>query len=208
MGRKSKLRQLRAKGPEAELILHVQEIASGYEDSVCVGPVDGDWSVMTVTRQNAHLVPEVLQRWVPPLSCTPQHLHPVFVDRSPVTGKWRVVLIGRDGLEVLDVFNDRLKALRSAQNAQEVFGAYHLSMVSRSSCYWASMVMKYAMEDADEGIESGDEVIAEFRDSGEGDGFRELQAGHNLCPQHVGHIVNELRLAGVHVRAAAPGAAS
>lgn len=203
MGRKSKLRQRRGKDPhQSQLFLHVQDVATNYGEPVCIGPVGGDWSVIAVTRENAHLVPEALQRWVPPLDCKPRHHHPVFVDRSPVTGKWRVVMIGMDGLEVLDMFNDRLKALRSAQNAQEVFGACHRSMVSPLSSCWASMVMKYGEKDTAAGIESDDAVIAELRDRGKGDGFREVKTDSSLSPGLVGQLVNELRVAGVHVRTA------
>lgn len=221
MGRNSKLRRQRRDDPQGprrkvgdyvdadgQLILHAQQAATGYGEPVCVGPIDGDWSSIAVTRQNPQRVPEAMQRWVPPLDCDPLHLHPVFVDLSAVSGKWRVVLMGMDRLRILDVFIGRAAALRSAQIAQEVFGECHGYIAAASPDRWRELLLQYGAKGRAEGLAGDDEVIAELSDSGLGDGFRVMRATGSVPLERVAGLVDELRVEGVHVRTPGPADAS
>lgn len=137
--------------------------------------------------------------WVPPTrsNAALAYRHPVWVQRSSWSGKWAVTLLASTGAHVLDVFHGLADALRSAQNAQVVFGAAPAT-TDADTAAWLRLLEVCAAEDAAAGIASDDEVIARA-EPGE-HGFRVLNGTGAIPDDRMPLVVDAMRQGGMHVR--------
>lgn len=138
-------------------------------------------------------------RWVPPTrpNAALTYRHPVWIQRSSLSGKWAVMLQASTGDHVLDVFHDLADALRSAQNAQVVFGTTPAT-VDADGSDWLELLQAYGAADAASGIDSDDEAFAATEPGDHG--FRVLNGTGVIPPDRLGLAVDAMRQAGIHVR--------
>jgi hypothetical protein len=138
-------------------------------------------------------------RWVPPThpKAALTYRHPVWIQRSSLSGKWAVTLQASTGDHVLDVFHDLADALKSAQNAQVVFGTAPAT-VDADAPAWLNLLQCYGAADATSGIDSDDEAIAATEPGDHG--FRVLNGTGAIPPDHLGLVVDAMRQSDIHVR--------
>jgi hypothetical protein len=186
---------------KAQILMEIQATADADGRDLAAWVPDPDAPDELLVRVSANPPepePEQLV-WVPPTKpgAALAYRHPVWVERSGLTGKWAVMMELSKGAHVLDVFLECGPALRSAQNAQEAFAVADARVDGNSDRYH-DLVMTYAAADESSGIQSDDEILAETEPGEEG--FRVLRNRGSITGEQLGQIVDRLRQSGIHAR--------